>query len=397
MLTTTASRTLIALTIGFAFVISGCEEVDERGSLFPDAPVSQSPPAVSTISPATGLAGVTVLTLTGSNFSATMGNNIVYFDNIPAAITQASATQLTVKAPNLVKDSINVRVAVIGNERLSTTYYYTLLPAIEEYGGFGATDEPWSIEVDNNDNVFVSLSISGVGVGIKRIAPDGSVTDYSPGGGGIVKWTAMKFGPGGELFTARLIPAIYSVPPGGGTATIWLSRGGLGSVYDLDFDPQGNIWAAGNNTAVYRVRSDKSVTSFPFTMNVRAIRVNGGYLYVGGLKDTTESVWRFPFVSADSIGAAEKVFDMRTDFGSSTARVNALAFASDGDMFIATNASVGIIVVTPSGSFSALYPGLLSENFVHLGQTSSNILYASRETGTSGLDHTLFRINTQEK
>lgn len=62
-----------------------------QGVIFP-------PPAITGFTPARGPVGTTV-TLTGSGFSSTPGNDIVRFGSVQALVLSASATSLTVKAP----------------------------------------------------------------------------------------------------------------------------------------------------------------------------------------------------------------------------------------------------------------------------------------------------------
>lgn len=55
-------------------------------------------PAISGISPASGVAGASI-TITGTNFDVTAANDIVKFNGTTAAVTSATATQLVVVAP----------------------------------------------------------------------------------------------------------------------------------------------------------------------------------------------------------------------------------------------------------------------------------------------------------
>jgi hypothetical protein len=59
---------------------------------------SYGQPAISSFTPASGTVGTTV-TITGTNFSPTAANNLVYFGVAKATVTAASATSLTVTAP----------------------------------------------------------------------------------------------------------------------------------------------------------------------------------------------------------------------------------------------------------------------------------------------------------
>jgi len=55
-------------------------------------------PTIASFSPASGPVG-TVVTITGTNFSATPSSNIVYFGTVMAPVSAASATSLTVTVP----------------------------------------------------------------------------------------------------------------------------------------------------------------------------------------------------------------------------------------------------------------------------------------------------------
>jgi len=59
-------------------------------------------PVITNFSPKsgpTGAAGSTTVTITGTGFSTTSANNIVYFGEVQATVTAATTTQLTVTAP----------------------------------------------------------------------------------------------------------------------------------------------------------------------------------------------------------------------------------------------------------------------------------------------------------
>ncbi|MBS1603529.1 MAG: VCBS repeat-containing protein, partial [Bacteroidetes bacterium] len=58
----------------------------------------QAQPRINSFSPTSGPIG-TAVTITGSNFGATLSDNIVYFGAVKATVTSASATSLTVAVP----------------------------------------------------------------------------------------------------------------------------------------------------------------------------------------------------------------------------------------------------------------------------------------------------------
>src|ERR1044072_6322916 len=60
-------------------------------------PLAQAP-VITSFSPSLGPVG-TAVTITGSNFSATAGENIVYFGAVKAAVTSATSSSLSVTIP----------------------------------------------------------------------------------------------------------------------------------------------------------------------------------------------------------------------------------------------------------------------------------------------------------
>jgi hypothetical protein len=341
--------------------------------------VRPQPVITSLDPPASALAGVTTITINGSNFSSVASENLVYFDAAQATVLTASATKLTVRAPTLLGDTLKLRVMVYKADLFSEVRKYKLISAVASFGSLGKVDEPYAVAADASGNVYVSIISGGTGVGVKKITPAGVLTDYAPATAGVTRWAAMKVGPAGEIYTTRILKVIYKIPAGGGAAAIWLTSG-LGTIYDLDFDAQGNCWAGGNNAFVYRIKQDKSVKAFDFTCNVRAVRVFSGYLYVGGKSDTTEGVWRAQIINADSLGKFESVFDFSSKY--SGYLVNALTFAADGDMYIGTDAPAAIVVVHANKTSESLYPGLFTPPMWAFTWGTADDLYVTR-TGTN--------------
>ncbi len=85
---------LTAMTTLFLFIsFQGCKKNDT-----PPAPPPPSAPVISDFSPAKGAVGTTI-TITGLNFDSIPANNVVKFNGVTATVSQATATQLTVKVP----------------------------------------------------------------------------------------------------------------------------------------------------------------------------------------------------------------------------------------------------------------------------------------------------------
>jgi gliding motility-associated-like protein len=84
--------------------------VNAIGTIFKFSP-SNPVPTITSFAPASGPVGATV-TITGTNFSTTPANNIVYFGATRATVTAATSTQLTVTVPvGSTYEAITVQVS----------------------------------------------------------------------------------------------------------------------------------------------------------------------------------------------------------------------------------------------------------------------------------------------
>jgi hypothetical protein len=398
MRTFAQTKGFLSLAALFILFLSSCEN-PETGSLYdPNATSPKPQPTVTSISPQSGLAGVTTITIVGTNFSAVKAENTVLFDATAMQVLSATSTQLTVRAANLIKDSIRIRVQVTGASLFSNTVLCKLEAAVAEFGQFDFMDEAWGTTTDAAGNLYVSFVTGGTGMGIKKFTAAGVKSDYAPSGG-VTKWSALKMGPNGELYLARILKAIYKIPAGGGSPAVWVSFGNLGTVFDMDFDQSKVLWAAGNNESVYRILQDKTVKAFPFVANVRAVRAFGGYVYFGGLvtADNAEKVVRFKIVSADSLGPQEDYFNFTASpLGGAGKSIFAINFGTDGDMFIGTDAADPIIIVHADKNAEVLHPGVLSPAMHIFASGIGSTLYAVRGTSAGGVVGTsgkIYKIN----
>jgi len=360
------------------------------------------PPVINSVTPKdSAMAGVDVLTIDGSNFSPNPSENFVFFNADTGMVVSATPTQLKVKAPNLVKDTIWLKVAVLYAEKFSNTVQYKLLWNAAEFGGFTNVDEPWALAVDANGDLLVSLISRSVGVGVKKITPDGVVSNFAPAfSSAINKWSGMKIGPGGYLYAVTGRNIIFRMNPTGGAPTVWKSGGGLGTLWDLDFDQQGNIWAGGNATSVFRVKPDLSVQGFPFTADVKCVRVYNNYLYVAGVQTGASKIWRFPLNADGTLGSVEEYFNFSTSaFGTGGKGAFAITFNTDGDMYVGTDATASVVIVHPDKSAEALYPGVLQPQTLFFAWGKGTTLYSSRrnpDPSSTAITSAIIKLNTRK-
>ncbi len=397
-----ALHTVLILAF-LALASAGCNEEPPPSAFDPDYISPRPQPVITLISPPAALANVTQLTITGDHFDPNPDNNLVFFDNVHVPVQSATATELHLKAPDLPKDSISVKIGVYKAYLYSEPYLFRLGLAALEIGNLQPTEFPVAVEADTGGNTY--LSVAGVPVstsGVFKITPSGSRSLYSPlFSPTVATWRGMKFGWGGVLYCVAARNIIFQIPPGGGAPSIWLSgnaTNGLTDLYDLDFDPKGNIWAAGPTTGVsqanhvFRITQDKSVLSFPFSGLIRTIRVFDGYLYVGGARDGLQKVWRLPIVSADSLGAEEEYVNFSSIVSRGT--VTAITFDTDGDMYVGTDIAEGIVVIHPDRSHEPLYPGVVYPATAALTWGSGTDLFQSRTSNVANTPSALVKINS---
>jgi len=352
------STLLAAFVFVLVLALPGCNEKNNVEPLYNPSFSNILAPVITSVSPAdSAFAGVDELTITGSNFAVSADSMDVYFDNVKATILSLDANKVVVKAPNLVKDTISIKINKFNTDKLSNILSYKLISATIVFQEFKFNDTPYSLTYDKLGNAYVSYTVDSIGTGVKKIAPDGTVTDFAPKGAETY-WTCMKFGQSGDLYVARGVKGIFKVAQNA-LATTWVSSAnGIGTIVDFDFDQNGMMWAAGNNASVYRVMQTKNVKPFAFNANIRSVRVFNNYLYVGGAKDGVEGVWRFEIVNSDSLGIAEEYYNYTATYPIGTIR--GITFSADGDLYIGTDGNELIVKVKPDKSSQALFSGVLN-------------------------------------
>lgn len=377
----------------------GCAKETSPSLWDPNTPSGSTPEITEIIPPIWALSGVTEITIKGNNFSDNMGENFVYFNEVPAEQLSASTTEIVVKAPLLVGDSIAIKIAVHGSELFSSVIVYRLEYTQLEYGDINEFSDAYGLACDLQDNIYVSLGSSK----IVKITPDQEQVDFVDLTPGFFK--SMKIGPGGSLYAART-KFIYKAPPEGG-ATIPRFTGRMPqSVTDFDFDANGNIFVSARY-GIYCVKSDASFiksADYPST-TFSSIRVYNGYVYVSGEYSGTDTnipqkaIWRNQITSADGdLGATELTFDWFAFAGEFASTVMAITFDEDGYLYAGLDDENAITVILPNidgnylnGSTEQLYPGVLTPPSFIFCWGNSQYLFVNRK-GINPESQRLLRI-----
>ncbi len=326
-----------------------------------DLPAGNLPaPKITALNPAVqGLAGVTTITITGSNFSSNLKNDFVYFNGKPGTVLSATPTQLTVLAANVVSDVVLVKVAVLGADNFSNIYNFKLLSPWQEFYQFDkVAEKPTGVFLDNNDNLLVGLN----SIGIWKITPDKVKSLYIPFGANVQKWLNFRYGPGGELYGVGTARGVWKLVENVKPASPWGLPPSGSTIKALEFDGSQNLWTLNTSNTIYKFKQDKTFTAYPFIGVLSAVRMFNNDLYVAATKDNIEGVWKIPILNGD-LGTPELYFDITNiKIG---AKITALAFSANGDLIIGTDKGPNpILVVKPDKSYSELYPGVIPANSV---------------------------------
>ena len=376
---TTSFVLLIALGLLF---LSSCTKPESNALYDPNA-AYRPQPTISAISPAgSAMAGVDTVIIQGTNFSAVLGENSVYFNASPAALLNATTTQISIVAPLVTIDSIGVRVAVSGSLQFSNTALYKLKAGVSSWGSLQANDTSTSVATDASGNLLAAILLKAIEGGIIKVTPAGVRSTYAPATSGVALWSSLKMGPGGYLYAARNFRAVYRFSPGGGSsAAVWQAFPVGTAIFDIDFDQSGNLWGGGNNSNIYCVTQGKVITTVPFVGNVHCVRVFSGYLYFSAKSDAGEKIWRAQ-ISSTTLGTPEVYFDFGAAYPSNVPL--SITFSSDGTMYVGTDTQGGLLVVSANKTVTApfgAYKAMFGTGLASLAWGSADDLYASTSNG----------------
>ena len=347
-----SQRSMVFALALMGFMALSCEIVEPPVPIWPpDDNLKITDPVILSVDPAGGaLSGIGDIVITGTGFSSSNDSNLVAVGGAQSIVLSSTSTLITISTPVVTGDSLDITVAVIGAELLAVHTAYKMEDAVEPFGGFGEFDDVYGMAVDLDENLYVSLN--PLERRIVKVAPDGEKSDY--GTTPFPKADAMKMGPAGVLYLAARRKPLYSMAAGGGSATVFARIGE--NAHDLDFDANGNIYAGGKNAKLFRVTPDRvvsEVAQYPALVEITAIRVFDGYVYIAGIYTGTdtaaiqEGIWRNEIVGADSIGPTELVHDWRKAVGETGPKLVAITFAADGSLYIGANRENSIYELLP--------------------------------------------------
>lgn len=375
---------ILALSLGS---LAACDSATETSLYDPNAPRNQAP-VVESVSPSgVVLAGIDVITVTGRNFSATMSDNLVVFDDGRGAsasgvITEATTTMLKVKVPNLPNAALRLRVSVLGAPDYSAPFALPLASATTPFGGLdsGTAEGVFGIASNVAGDLIAQVSAGTTPAGIFRFAGDAPRTRVFAS---TETWADLTVAPNGTLYGVRRLRAAFRLPLNGTQQTFSVQPNGV-TLAAIAAAPNGDVWTGGSNAvpasgALYRVTSAGVSTPYPFAETVRDLVVAGGALYVASVTAESAKVWRYALSADGTLGAGAVYVDVAAALGPAVT-LNAIAVARDGTLFVGTNAANPVLEVPAGGGTPVpLFPGVLRPPVSALAWAAGSKLYVSQQ------------------
>ena len=367
----------------FALVFTSCK--DDNSVFDPDYESPEATPVITGISPANGyLAGVDSVIVTGQGFSAEVDEMTINFGGSPGVVKAASETQLIVRPGVTAGNGLPVVVSRRGAEFFSDVFPYTLREPQGFYPGTDNNSVPTTpVAVDGNNNVYTIINRNGV-IRYTQIATDGTITrdlvkfpgeprpdpeDSRPyPTDSTMRFTAysdIEIGPANALFLSQQsIRAIFTKTFGDDRReSVWSASSSSNlKINDMVFDDNGFLWVVGlDSDQIHRFTvSSRSETKFPFVgqFNSVAYYDNNNELYVGGLINDSQQVWKFVIDGSGNLNAGELYFDYGASY---EGNITSLILASNGELLIGNTGQTSIVRVFPTKRHEAFYLGMIKQ------------------------------------
>ena len=371
------------IILSFIIFLISCEEPNKSDSIWDENDIGSSTPVISTVMPSqNAFAGIDTILISGSNFSEKITENHVYFNGIPGTILSSTASSMVVITPNLVSDSVKITVSVQGAFIFGEyVNLYSLTAAVVEYGPFDQFTDIYSLDLDRQENLLVSMDAS----------PDAQFwqvntqQDSSVWSSALVKASGMKLGPNGSVYFVNYQRFLYRDEQGTPKENSEIFKRLNGNATDLDFDEYGNLYLGGTGSTidVVDVDNEDGLTDGVIeaidldTLDVIALKVHEQFLYMLTTNvSSNQIVYRAPILdNTGSLGELEIVFDWST-YTNREASAFCMTLNESGDLFIGSNWEIQPLTIVQNGVASGFYNSILSEPINYMAWGNERYLYA---------------------
>jgi sugar lactone lactonase YvrE len=226
-------------------------------------------PTIIGFAPGIGWPGDTVL-ITGTNFSTTTSNDIVRFNGVAAAVTNATSTQLTVIIPPGANNG-TISVTINGQAMAFTTVFTIVDSQVSTFAGnatAGLLDDvgiaaqfhnPAGIAIDASGNLFIADLANR---SIRKITPAGVVSTIVTFSNPSSAPSGVTVDVSGNIYVAdRGINMIEKISSSGVVSELAAAQ--VSSPSDLAVDASGNVFVLdADNRRIRKVTQAGIVTTF---------------------------------------------------------------------------------------------------------------------------------------
>jgi len=378
---------LFRIFLPISLVMFSCEDPNYPENIWDEDDQGNASPSISSVEPeGSAFAGIDTLTINGQNFSENTSANLVYFNNMLGNVISATSTSLRVVTPNLVSDSVQIRVAVQGAFLFADhSSLYTLTAAVSDYGPFDQFTDIFSLDLDRDENLIVSMDGSpNAEFWIVDTNQDSAVWS-----GALAKGSGMKLGPTGSVYFVNYQRYLYKDEQGTPKENTEIFKRLNGNVTDLDFDSNGNLFAGGTGSIidVVDINDDGGLTSGVTevknldTLDVLSLRVFNDHLYV--LTTTVSSdqaIYKMQILDdSGSLGDLELVFDWSA-YTNKLSSALCFTLSEAGDLFVGSDSDDQPLTYIQNGNASGFYSSILTAPISYMAWGNSNYLYLINKT-----------------
>jgi len=375
------------ILLGFSIFILSCEEPDAPDSVWDENDQGGSAPIVSSVEPAQGaFAGIDTLTITGQYFSDNISENLVYFNGMLGNVVEATSTTIGVVPPNLVSDSVQISVAVQGAFVFGKyENLYTLSAAVLEYGPFDQFTDIYSLDLDRQENVIVSMNAT----------PDAQFwivdtnQDSAVWSSALAKASGMKMGPTGSVYFVNYQRFLYRDEQGTEKENTEIFKRLNGNATDLDFDENGNLFVGGTGSTIdlVDIYNEDGLTDGVTeaknldTLDIISLKVFNNFLYVlTATVSSDQALYKIPILDNSGVlGDLELVFDW-SNYTNYEASALCFTLSESGDIFIGSDWSSQPLTIIQNGSAGGFYNTILTAPIIYMAWGNGNYLYVINKT-----------------
>ncbi len=364
-----------------------CEDPNYPENIWDEDDQGNASPSISSVEPeGSAFAGIDTLTINGQNFSENSSANLVYFNNMLGNVINATSTSLKVVTPNLVSDSVQIRVAVQGAFLFADhSSLYTLTAAVSDYGPFDQFTDIFSLDLDRDENLIVSMDGSpNAEFWIVDTNQDSAVWS-----GALAKASGMKLGPTGSVYFVNYQRFLYKDEQGTPKENSEIFKRLNGNATDLDFDSYGNLFVggAGSTIDVVDINDDGGLTSGVTeaknldTLDILSLRVLNDYLYVLTTTVTSDqAIYKMQILDdSGSLGDIELVFDW-SSYTNKLSSALCFTLSEAGDLFVGSDSDDQPLTYIQNGNASGFYSSILTAPISYMAWGNSNYLYLINKT-----------------